>query len=130
MRIGELSRRTGVSARSLRYYEQQGLLTACRDASGYRRYGADAVETVGRIRELLAAGLNTADIGEVLPCAHGGPGLMSCDVTLRVLGDQLARIDAEMAELGRRREALVGVCEATAARRREDEALARFALRA
>ncbi|MFF4741335.1 MerR family transcriptional regulator [Streptomyces sp. NPDC001262] len=109
MRIGELSRRTGVSARSLRYYEQQGLLTACRDASGYRRYGADAVETVGRIRELLAAGLGTEAIREVLPCAHGGPALESCDLTLRVLGEQLGRIDAEMAELRRRREALVAL---------------------
>ncbi|MEU7165639.1 MerR family transcriptional regulator [Streptomyces morookaense] len=106
MRIGELSRRTGVSPRLLRYYEQQGLLVADRDASGYRRYGAGAVETVRRIRELLAAGLNTGDIGEVLPCAHGGPGLVSCDVTVRVLEGQLARLDAEMAELRRRREAL------------------------
>lgn len=109
MRIGELSRRTGVSARSLRYYEQRGLLAACRDASGYRRYGAEAVEAVGRIRELLAAGLSTEVIREVLPCAHGGAGLESCDLTLRVLGEQLAQIDAEMSELRRRREALLGL---------------------
>lgn len=38
MLIGELSRRTGVSARSLRYYEAQGLLSAGRGANGYRDY--------------------------------------------------------------------------------------------
>jgi DNA-binding transcriptional MerR regulator len=44
--IGELAQRTGVSQRSLRYYEQQGLLSADRDVHGYRRYGPDSVHTV------------------------------------------------------------------------------------
>lgn len=39
MRIGELARRTGVSERMLRYYEQEGLLRPARTTSGYRDYG-------------------------------------------------------------------------------------------
>ena len=38
MRIGELARRSGTSARSIRYYEQQGLMVSRRDPNGYRNY--------------------------------------------------------------------------------------------
>lgn len=55
MLIGELSRRTGVSTRLLRYYEGQGLLEARRGPNGYRSYDEDAVATVRKIRALLAA---------------------------------------------------------------------------
>lgn len=48
--------------------EQQGLLTPERLPSGYRVYGESDVETVRRIRCLLAAGLPTALIAQVLPC--------------------------------------------------------------
>jgi DNA-binding transcriptional MerR regulator len=68
MRIGELSQRTGISQRALRYYEEQGLLRPSRRPSGYRDYGETDVRTVRRIRVLLAAGLGTAAIAEVLPC--------------------------------------------------------------
>ncbi|MCP9949618.1 MerR family transcriptional regulator [Actinomadura madurae] len=68
MRIGELSRRTGVSQRLLRYYEEQGLLRPVRLASGYREYRPDDVALVRRIRCLLGAGLGTATIATVLPC--------------------------------------------------------------
>ncbi|MFG2173821.1 MerR family transcriptional regulator [Streptomyces niveus] len=68
MFIGELSRRTGVSTRGLRYYEEQGLLRPQRRASGYREFDDSDTATVRRIRILLAAGLNTELIREVLPC--------------------------------------------------------------
>jgi DNA-binding transcriptional MerR regulator len=68
MRIGELSRRTGVSVRLLRYYEEQALLQPVRRPSGYREYREQDVDTVRRIRGLLSAGLNTATIATVLPC--------------------------------------------------------------
>ncbi|SDL39566.1 MerR family transcriptional regulator [Streptomyces indicus] len=68
MRIGEMVRRTGVSERLLRYYEEQGLLTPARLASGYRVYADSDVAAVRRIRTLLAAGLPTATIAQVLPC--------------------------------------------------------------
>ncbi|MEU7062845.1 MerR family transcriptional regulator [Streptomyces sp. NPDC046161] len=70
MRIGEMVRRTGVSERLLRYYEEQGLLTPTRSPSGYRAYSDADVDTVRRIRALLAAGLSTAAIAQVLPCVR------------------------------------------------------------
>ncbi|MFK8848699.1 MerR family transcriptional regulator [Streptomyces sp. Ac-502] len=129
LRIGELAERTGVSARSLRYYEQQGLLRADRDANGYRRYGPDAPETVGRIRELLATGLGTDAVRELLPCAQGGPGLVFCDHSCGVVERQMARLDAEIAELARKREALAAYAHVMRQRRDQDRALADMALR-
>lgn len=68
MRIGELAGRTGASARSLRYYEQRGLLTSERAANGYREYGPEAVERVRNIRLLLESGLTSEDIRELRAC--------------------------------------------------------------
>jgi DNA-binding transcriptional MerR regulator len=59
MRIGELSRRTGVPARLLRYYEEQDLLYPERDSNEYRCYGAADVYRVEQIRGLLDSGLTT-----------------------------------------------------------------------
>ncbi|AXQ53797.1 MerR family transcriptional regulator [Streptomyces koyangensis] len=68
MRIGEMVRRTGVSERLLRYYEEPGPLTPDRLSSGYRVYAEKDVETGRRVRTLLTAGLTTATIARVLPC--------------------------------------------------------------
>jgi DNA-binding transcriptional MerR regulator len=70
MRIGEMVRRTGVSERLLRYYEEQGLLAPARLPSGYRVYCEKDVDTVRRIRVLLSAGLRTETIAKVLPCVR------------------------------------------------------------
>jgi DNA-binding transcriptional MerR regulator len=70
VRIGEMVRRTGVSERLLRYYEDQGLLAPTRLASGYRVYCDSDIDTVRRIRILLTAGLTTRTIGKVLPCVR------------------------------------------------------------
>ncbi|MER0242199.1 MerR family transcriptional regulator [Streptomyces sp. HSW2009] len=107
MRIGELARRTGVSTRLLRYYEEQGLLRSERDANDYRRYAPEAVHTVQRVRELLATGLNTETIRTVLPCTQtAGPGVRDCSHFTEIVSGQLSKLDGEIAELQRRRAAL------------------------
>lgn len=67
MRIGELSRRTGVPPRMLRYYEEQDLLHPERTDNGYRWYGEQAVYRVQQIRGLLDSGLTTEIIRGMLP---------------------------------------------------------------
>ncbi len=67
MLIGELSCRTGVPARLLRYYEEQDLLHPERDGNGYRHYGAADVDRVEQIRGLLDSGLTTEIIRRILP---------------------------------------------------------------
>ena len=64
--IGELSARTGVSARSLRYYEEQGLLAPARTAAGHRRFDAEAVDRVLLVQRLFTAGLTSTEIAPVL----------------------------------------------------------------
>ncbi|WP_167476876.1 MerR family transcriptional regulator [Nocardia arthritidis] len=101
MRIGELSRRTGVPERLLRYYEQQDLLQPIRRPSGYREYAESDVVTVGRIRNLLAAGLNTATIATVLPCLREDDRRLIpiCADLVADLCRERARITAAITEL-------------------------------
>ncbi|TDE42824.1 MerR family transcriptional regulator [Nonomuraea mesophila] len=73
MRIGELSRRTGVPTRMLRYYEEQDLLHPQRADNGYRHYPDSAVHRVRQIRGLLDSGLTTEIIRRILPFLDG-PG--------------------------------------------------------
>jgi DNA-binding transcriptional MerR regulator len=62
LRIGELARRTGVATELLRAWERRyGLLAPVRTDSGYRLYSAEDVVRVGRMRQLLAAGLSAAE---------------------------------------------------------------------
>ncbi|WP_030161773.1 MerR family transcriptional regulator [Glycomyces sp. NRRL B-16210] len=114
MRIGELARRTGVSERSLRYYEQQGLLDAERTPGGHREFGEAAVDRVVRIQVLFAAGLNSATIHDVLPCMSdhdGGPNERTTHTLARELRAERERIDRQIADLLRTREILDEVIE-------------------
>lgn len=73
MRIGSLSAATGASPRSLRYYEQLGLISSERLANGYRDYGEDALSAVQTIKKLLALGFPTELISQILPCTETKP---------------------------------------------------------
>lgn len=67
MKIGELARRTALSARTIRFYEQIGLLTAStRTDGGHRVYGAGEVAQLQRVSSLRRLGLTLAQVGEVL----------------------------------------------------------------
>ncbi|MFG2989434.1 MerR family transcriptional regulator [Streptomyces sp. NPDC048257] len=111
MLIGELSRRTGVSSRLLRYYEAQGLLDAERGPNGYRDYTADSVAAVRKVRALLAAGLSTEVIRSVLPCVRGegvreGVRFAWCEEIRSVLDGELAAMDARIEGLRHNRDTL------------------------
>lgn len=109
MRIGELARRTGVSERSLRYYETQSLLTADRTPGGHREYPEGAVDRVIRIQEFYAAGLCSSKIAELLPCVRdvdGGPSEIATRRLVSDLSVERDRIDRKIDELRRSREVL------------------------
>ncbi|MFG2619826.1 MerR family transcriptional regulator [Streptomyces sp. NPDC048507] len=109
MRIGELARRTGVGARSLRYYEEQGLLASDRTPGGHRDFPERAVDRVIRIQELYAAGLHSARIARILPCMRdedGGPSVRATPALVAELSEERERIDRMIGELVRSREVL------------------------
>jgi DNA-binding transcriptional MerR regulator len=101
MLIGELSRRTGVSTRVLRYYEQQGLLHPRRRPSGYREFDESDVDTVRRVRMLLAAGLGTELIRRVLPCMADDGVILAptCEDMARDLRRERARMGRAIEEM-------------------------------
>ncbi|GGK91583.1 MerR family transcriptional regulator [Nocardia jinanensis] len=114
MRIGELSRRTGLSTRALRYYEEQGLLQPQRRSSGYRDYEETAVESVRRIQILLAAGLPTRVVAEVLPCmtVTGRYLAPTCDEMAEDLRAELDRMNRDIDERRAAREILESILAA------------------
>lgn len=117
MLIGELSRRTGVSAHLLRYYGAQGLIEPGRSANGYREYTEDAIMIVTQIRGLLAAGLSTEDIGFLLPCATGTtPDLEPCSELIDTLRARLRGLDERIDALNHSRKALHDYLEVTEGR--------------
>ncbi|WP_326645937.1 MerR family transcriptional regulator [Streptosporangium sp. NBC_01755] len=104
MRIGELARRAGVSTRALRYYEQQGLITARRSANGYREYGETDLRLVSEIRSLLAVGFTLEDARPFVACLRAGHDSGgSCPESVAVYQRKLAEIDDEIRTLLTRR---------------------------
>ncbi|GAB3429566.1 MerR family transcriptional regulator [Flindersiella endophytica] len=117
MRIGELAARTGVSERSLRYYEEQGLLVSTRTSGGQRQYPGLAVDRVIRIQELYAAGLSSKKIFQILPCmrdADGGPSEIATPQLVTDLTEERERIDRMISDLIRSRDVLDDVIDTAA----------------
>lgn len=122
MRIGELSARTGVSIRSLRYYEQRGLLTSTRTTGAQRLYPEDAVDRVRMLRRLFDAGLSSETIAALLPCVDTPSDDITME-TLEVMRRERERIDAQVSALLTTRDHLDALMAGAAdhlARQRDD----------
>ncbi|WP_199443518.1 MerR family transcriptional regulator [Umezawaea beigongshangensis] len=117
MRIGELSKRTGVSPRSLRYYEEQGLLVSSRSDSGQRHYSDFEVQRVSLIRQLFDAGMSSRVIATVLPCVDVPGDLSVAEETLTAMMRVRDRIDVDIAHLIQTRNALDVLIEVNARHR-------------
>lgn len=98
VRIGELARMTGTTARALRHYEQAGLISSERASNGYRRYDERAVVRVRNIRYLLSAGLTLDDVRAFLPCLDGDVAAVPpSDKGLRIALERLAILNERIA---------------------------------
>lgn len=100
MLIGELARRSGVSARSLRYYEQHGLIAARRDPNGYRVYGEDDVRLAREIGTLLSRGFSLEETRPFVECLRAGNASGdSCPESVAVYRRKLAELDRCITDL-------------------------------
>jgi len=95
MKIGELTARTGVSIRSLRYYEQQGLLAPARHENGYREYSLLVEDQVSTIKFYLGLGLTTEQIAGFLQCVLKNKEAF-CREVLPIYRQKLAEIENQI----------------------------------
>ena len=114
MRIGDLARQTGASVRSLRYYEEQGLLVAQRTTRGQRTYAEDAVARVRLLRQLYNAGLNSATIVTLMPCVDR-PSAGSTRESVALMEREHARLGQQVDELVSTRDQLAYLIAAATA---------------
>jgi DNA-binding transcriptional MerR regulator len=110
LKIGQLAKRSGVSVRALRYYEEQGLLRAERTPAGQRVYQESDVDRIRFYQQLYAAGLTSRNIAQLLPCIELGHTVAAQRTMLR---EQRDRIQARMDELAAVLERLDGLIALT-----------------
>ena len=105
MRIGELAAASGTTTKTLRFYEESGLLPEVeRGENGYRDYGPETLSRLGFIRRGRAAGFTLAQIREVIDIREAGEA--PCHHVYELLSARLDEVDRQMADLGALRAAL------------------------
>lgn len=98
LKIGELARRAGVTAKAIRFYERKRVLPpAKRAANRYRLYGEDAVGMLGFVKRASGLGLSLAEIKEVIAICRGGR--RPCANVHRLLRDKSAELDRKVKDL-------------------------------
>ena len=98
MRIGELAEAADTTTKTLRFYEEQGLLPqAPRTPAGYRDYGPNTVSRIDFIHRGQAAGLTLAQIRQVLEIRDGGHA--PCEHVHDLLERRLAELDTHIQQL-------------------------------
>lgn len=91
LRIGELAAKTNFTPKTLRYYEDVGLIRPdCRSESGYRLYGEAAIERLRFVRRAQGLGLRLDDIGRILEISDEGH--VPCEHVMAVVNRELDRI--------------------------------------
>ena len=114
MKIGELSTQTGVTTKTIRFWESAGLLPdPDRTPSGYRDYPPEAVDRVDFIRHAQTAGLTLAEIRQILVISdHGQP---PCEHVTALIHQRLTDLDGRIRELTETRRRLRRLAERAAA---------------
>jgi len=113
MRISALAGATGTTAKTLRFYEDIGLLRpATRTPSGYRDFDSDAIDRLDFIRRGQAAGLTLAQVKQILQIRDSGQP--PCEHVRELLATRLADLDTQIAQLVELRETIARLGEEAA----------------
>jgi DNA-binding transcriptional MerR regulator len=116
MRIGEVSERTGIPTRMLRYYEEQGLLASSRTPNGYRAYDDAAVDRALRVRGMIQSGLSTRVVRVILDIEGlcEGEAVLECSREFaQQMAAELATIEERLSCLTKSRDAVLTYLERT-----------------
>ena len=114
VRIGEVAEVSGMTTKTLRFYEDRGLLPiADRTSNGYREYGQDTVSRLDFIRRSRISGLTLAQIGDILRVRDGGAA--PCLHVSTMLAKQLESLDQQILDLIALRATVAGYHAAVAA---------------
>src|SRR5690242_21379847 len=105
-KIGELAKRFGVNVRTLRCYEEIGLLPAARLESGYRAYSEEDAQRLRFVLKAKWAGFRLEEIHTILRLGRHGK---ACDYVRDAVTRHICALDAEIAELTALRAELLAV---------------------
>lgn len=110
MKIGEVARRTGTTPKTIRYYEDIGLLPEPpRAPNGYRHYDDETVDRLSFIRDAQATGLSLTEIDSILDLR--GRGETTCEHVTALLERHMAALDDHIERLRTTRSKLADLTE-------------------
>lgn len=110
MRIGELAKRSGVATKTIRYYEEIGVLPSPdRADNGYREYGEKAADRLIFVRDAQASGLTLSEIAAILNLRSHGQA--TCEHVIELLERHMAALDRHIAGLRQTRQHLAVLTE-------------------
>jgi MerR family copper efflux transcriptional regulator len=105
MKIGEVAARAGVPAKTIRFWEQQGLLAdPARTPAGYRDYSTEVVDRLTFIRHAQSAGFRLDQVRQVLDIGDSGDA--PCQHVSHLIDERLAQVEERLAELEETRDKL------------------------
>ncbi|WP_328825266.1 MerR family transcriptional regulator [Tomitella gaofuii] len=111
MQIGEVAERTGLSLRTIRYYEEVGLaVPSSRSQGGFRLYSAEDLDRLLLLKSMKPAGLQLAEIRELLTILDR-PAAARTDDDRSRLAEFAAQADAQREKLRRRIDTVTGLVE-------------------
>ena len=110
LKIGEVSKRSGVGVEALRFYEKSGLLERpSRTYGGYRVYGEDVLDRLAFIKQAQALGFSLDEVRRIIEDARKGES--PCDEVREIVRRRMEELDARLRELQRHRRELKATLE-------------------
>ena len=110
LKIGDVSKRSGVGVEALRFYEKSGLLDKpSRTYSGYRVYGVEVLERLAFIKRAQALGFSLDEIRQIVEDARKGQS--PCDEVREIVRQRMGELDERLRELHRYRKELKATLE-------------------